>query len=299
LNLRTGLVVAMSILRRSAWLLLLAALVGGLAGYGSAVASQTYTASTQVVVLTSAASQTNPEELARQQTLARGYATLVRSDGVLSDASAQLSARSSLDDVRRVSWLRERVNASVGRDAFYLTIAASAADPALAADIVNATATAFVNRVQAVQTQIQEPALANHREAITSLTRQLEAVDAQIGAVQQTATVPVGDPVIALIASTTRQETLATLIGLRSSIQERLDTSNADLRTMLTRQKEGAVLWQAAFPPERPEGPGLLSSSLVGAALALLVTSVALLVGARRQSMGNLVGATKPVASLG
>jgi capsular polysaccharide biosynthesis protein len=291
---------AITILGRSIWVLVLAVLIGGVTGFAFATASRTYMASTQLVILTSAASQANPEDLARQQTLARGYVTLVRSDGVLGDAKSELVTRWSLEDVRSLSWLRDRVSASVGRDAFYLTIAASSGDPALAADIVNATATAFVKRVQAVQTQIQEPAIANNREGVSSLTRQLQDVDAQIAAMQPTANTPLEDPVATLINSTTRHQAVTTLLALRSSIQTRLDTSNAELRTMLTRQKEGAVIWQSALPPERPEGPGLLTSSAVGAVLALLVTAAGVLIGDRRRSVKSVVAvASERVPSTG
>jgi capsular polysaccharide biosynthesis protein len=287
---RRGIARAISILGRNAWVLVLAVFVGGLTGFAVAASLRTYTASAQLVILTSAASQTNPEDLARQQTLARGYVTLVRSDGVLGDAASELETHWNLDEVRSVAWLRDRVSASVGRDAFYLTIAASAADPGLAADIVNATANSFVKRVQAVQTQIQEPAITNNREGIASLTRQLDVVDAQIAAVEQTANVSLGDPIATLLNSTARHETLTTLLGLRTSLQARLDASNAELRTMLTRQKEGAVIWQSALPPERPEGPGLLSSSVAGAALAFLFAAASLLIGARPAAVGSVVG---------
>jgi len=220
----------------------LVAVLGILAGI---LAPPKYLASVQIVMLSNSGVLTQPSDLSQGQQLARNYASLVKTDAVLQDAVQNLK------DSWSVGELRERVDASPSRDSFYLTVTVTDAKPQRAADGVNAVAASFLRRVQAVQSQIAEPAIQNLRDQVAGMTEQIKTIDERVAALQKLEPSAAGDPASQLLAATSRNGSIATLLSARVSMQERLDKANTDLRLALAKQRETAVLWAPAQPPDQ------------------------------------------------
>lgn len=260
------------VVRRRLPLLLLGSLLAALIALSlSFVLPPRYVASVQVLMLASAGQLSEPADLIAAQALARNYASLVKTDAVLREAADLLHLGWNTDQ------LRQRITVS-SRESFYLTISASADRAQTAADMANTIAERFLQRVQDAEAQVQGPALENIREEIAASNRQLKLLDDRIAALQRLEENPAKDPVTALVESSNRNQTLAELLKARQEEQDRVNKANGELRLMLAKQRQTAVLWHPAAPPDHTEAsfdpllafPAAFIVLILGMVLALL-----------------------------
>ncbi len=270
MTLSRGYRTAFEIIRRRAVIIAIGGILAtGLAFVAVALLPPRYVASAQVVMLANAGQATQPSDLAQAQALARNYASLVKTDSVLQDAAATAKEGAT------VARLRLSVDVQPSRDSFYLTITDTDERAQHAADVVNAVAAAFLRRVEALETQVADPAVQLLRDQVKAMTEQVKLIDDNVSTLQKLNTSTVGDPASQIAAATTRNQSIATLLNARASIQERLDKANTELQLALAKQKESAVLWAPATPPD--EATATTSSWLPPLLGLLVIVVVALL----------------------
>ncbi len=158
-----------NLLWRWSWLIILAAvLAGGVAFAFSRMQTPVYQASTQILIDQSPALWTTEyTAIITSQMLARTYAEMFVNQPVLEETLALTGITMEPEE------LRGSISVNPVADTQLIEVSVEHADPIIAAEIANNLATAFGNRIEAMQSE-------RFASASTSLTEELSILDGQI-----------------------------------------------------------------------------------------------------------------------
>lgn len=231
-------------------MLVAAVLAGGVAYVVSTVQPPTYEAKTKLFVgqvLTEV--DPNPNQFLVAQNLASAYATIAETRPVLQRVIDSLSLGLTPGE------LADRLTIDAPRDTALLTIAARHENPATAAAIANAMASALIASAPGVggtATEFQE-----------SIEADLEATLELIKSTQARASELLAIPVRTVSEEAALQAAQDRLATLRATYVALLDYSSRDGNVL--------SIIEPATTPDTPTGPTPLLMALVAAALGLLV----------------------------
>lgn len=248
--------------RRWLPLLLLGPLLGGLAGYLllREVPSVYEARVTLLVSQGSVTTTTGAEELRGAEQLARTYAEVVKTRGVLEEAAARVGLTVPFRE------LQQRVNARLVRDTQLLRISAEDTDPARAAQLANAVADVFIAKNVEAQAGRFASSRDNLARLVDSLRADVEARTRQIEELRVQPPSPARDAELARLQSE--------LTGVQNSYSNTL-RSYEELRVGEARGTTTLTVVEPAVVPDESVRPRRLQTIAL-AALAGLLAATAL-----------------------
>ena len=246
----------LSIIFRRWWLIALAALVTGLAaflvGFNS---TPIYAASARLLLDEppgSSASEYN--QLLLEQRLALTYAEIIEMRTVLEGTIA------SLDLPFTPGQLKEMIAVSALRDTKIIDIRVEDTDPRRAAAIANSIGRVFIVQNQEREALRYADPVANWEERITTLSRQVEELQADLNNLESAAVV---DPAGLLLLE-------AQIADLQSRHGDAVDNLN-NLLSEQARQSSNIVLLEEAQPNSTPIRPQVIRTTILAAFVGALV----------------------------
>jgi capsular exopolysaccharide synthesis family protein len=249
------------LLRKWAWLIVLAAFVGG--GIAFVVASQrppVYQAQTTIAI-GGFIEQPNPDstEIRTGIDLALTYAQLVRTFDVLQATIDQLALDRSPDS------LRSRISTSIIAGTSLLVISVNFDDPVLAADIANTLADQLIAQSPTNLTPQQEEQIAFTNQQINDTNAQVQELRVQLEVIgAQLAVVTDADEIARL--TTQRNATIDQINQAQATIA---DFSNTIVS--LQQRTNALDIVERARIPDVTSGPSLLSTTLIGVVIGALL----------------------------
>lgn len=250
-----------SIAWRWSWLLILGAVLAGLAAFiTSKLQTPVYEARTTVLVNQSQAvtGPTYNDVLANQQ-LTKTYGQIVTTNLVLDPVAR--------DAGLTYEELRAKVSAGIRRETQLIDISVRDIDPEQAAALANDIATAFA-------TQIRDAQLVQQNQARQDLELQIGVVQASLNEKQQTIA-QLGAPQLGP-PDAQRQSQLTVTQSERDDIRKRLDQLNAelqDLRVESLKSANSVTPVNEARVPTAPVSPRTLFNTILGALVGLVVAA--------------------------
>ena len=239
---------------RYKWLIAVAALLGALVGYGSAIRQPTLYQATSEVLLTGTARPSLSGEAPAQpigdpDRYIQNQAVLIATTPVLELAAKKSNGKASVDD------LRQRMNVEVEQDRDVIAISIFDGSPSSAAMFANAIAEAYEDFMEGQPRQMANQLRSNR----TKLEARLAAVNLEL----------VTEP------------NNSSLQRRRDALVEELKQIERDLAAAEASVGANLVQLELAVPPEQPAEPaprrtmavGLLVGLLISVALAWLLNS--------------------------
>ncbi len=251
---------------RQALIVVVAALVGGLAGtLSSGTPVAVYRAAAQLYVAPASNPTSAYQDVYLGQTLAKSYAQLATADVVLQPAMETVG----FNDLNA---FRARTDITQLKDSSILSVAFRDTDPKRAAAAANAIAESFIVQGRNLQTALQGSAASQLDTQINAIQDDIKSLDGQIAALRtQNAARPSADlqtQILQLDSSRqSKQQTLAQIVKTRD-----------DMRLAAARADNTVYLWQRATTPLGPEPVRAPINALAGAGVAGMV-ALAILVG--------------------
>lgn len=276
---------------RWSWLCVLAAALGGAAGYAVAARQpKVYESAGKIMVVPSQQGAETPryDELLSAERMTRTYAEMLKTPPVIEAAAREANIG------RSYSELVQHILVQPLRDTQLIEVRVYNEEPEMAAKLANALAAVFIQQMRVVRAErfaASKDVLTKQMEQavvdVAERTRQVEALRLQpLSAVRD-----------AELARVQAELTLfqQAYVGTARSLDE--------VRLAETRSGDPLVVVQAALPPEAPSQPRPARSALVGAMLGLIgATGIALaveVVDDRLRSPGRVAQLTglRPLAT--
>ena len=245
---------------RWAWLVILCGLVAGVIAYAySSSQTRIYQAISKVMI-NEARSPANPNynDILTSERAARTYANLMQRDSTIRETLARLGL-----DVDAVRKQVGAVSVSPVRDTQLVQVSVESPNPELAAAVANSLPPTFADGLRKIQLSRFAESKASLAQQLDELSRQIEAAQLRIGALENTGTVQAE-----LELSRLRNE----LVQYQTSRANLLNSYEA-LRLTEAQSVDNIVLIEPADAPLGPVRPRVLVNTLlavvVGALLAL------------------------------
>jgi len=167
----------------SAWLILLAGVLAGVAAYVISVRmTPVYEATTRLLISAPPAlSAIDPSSLVTGQTIASTYSEMLLDRPVLQAVIDQLRLDTTPEDLKK----KKIVTVEAVTNTQLLAIAAQDPDPQRAADIANAMAAVFSARIRELQSQRYSASREGLAKQVADMEQQITTTSSQIAAIQQ------------------------------------------------------------------------------------------------------------------
>jgi succinoglycan biosynthesis transport protein ExoP len=245
------------VIKRWLWLLgVCTVLMAGAAYAISKLQTPVYRATTLLVVDQQAAGQDTYSNLLASDQLVQTYVNLIDQPAVLQKASHQIGGTSA-------PALASKMQVSAQTDTQVIQLEVDDTNPARAAALANAIATAFI----AVQ---QQSAQAEFTDAAQQLNQELTQVTAQInGLASQIDTLQASDP------SSPQVQVLQQQLDNALTHRTTLQTVNAQLIVQNLAANNNIRIFQPAVPPSSPDHPKPTTNGAIGGALGLVLAASA------------------------
>lgn len=263
---------ALAILRRWSPVILVSAILAGIAAFGvSKVLPPEYKATAEMYLIPASGPSITFQDVVLGQNLARSYVQL---------ATAEVVLRPAMDEIRWSGDLRafqQRLQVSQVRDTSIMTVAFRDGSPERAASAANAIAQSFIAQTRAFQSSLQDSTSSQLVEQVQSVQADIQVLDSQVsGLRQELASTPRPGQ-----TATSRAEIQAQLSQADLSRQQKQTTlaqllkTRDEMRLAAARSADAVSLWQPASAPDQPEFPrtslNVALGALSGALIALLV----------------------------
>ncbi len=242
------------LLRRWAWLLILATLLAGAAAYlVSKRITPVYQAVTTVLINEAPATKSaDYSAIMTSERLAQTYSQLMTKQPVLEGVMARLGLDLDIED------LKTAIQVQPVRDTTLIEVRVDDTDPARAADIANTLVVEFADRNQALQTS-------RYAASKDSLSAQLDEMNAQI----ETTTNQVAELAAGAETQTERDRLEANLAQYRQTYAYLLQ-SYEQVRLAEAQSTSNVIQAEPATAPERPIRPRAFTNTLLAMVVGLM-----------------------------
>ncbi len=236
-----------------AWLILLAALIAGVAAYFiSSRMTPVYEASTTVLVNEAPANKTTDyNSVLMSQKLTNTYSELMTTDNVLSIVSNQLGLSYPLED------LKDMITVTTVQDTQLMTVTVETESPPLSANIANAVATVFAGYIQDIQTQ-------RFAQSKNTLEKQMAESEAQIESFQAQA-----DNATTLADKNSYEEKVTQYREIYMGAQQ----SYEQIRLSEAQSVSSIVQVEPATIDPKPVKPKVFRNSMIAAVIGFLLAA--------------------------
>jgi polysaccharide biosynthesis transport protein len=190
-----------------AWLIVLAGMLAGVGAYLISMrTTPVYEASTRLLVSPSAPVRgVDPSALFTAETIIGTYAEMLLDRQVLEGVIDQLKLQTTPED------LKEAITVQVLLNTQLLVLTVEDADPVLAADIANATAAVFTDRISQLQSQRFAASREGLAKQVSDMEGRIAMISGQIATIEQQ---------FAIVATQTTAATQAAIVATQTAVAE-------------------------------------------------------------------------------
>jgi polysaccharide biosynthesis transport protein len=241
-----------------AWLILLAGLVAGVTAYIiSAGMVPEYEASTRLLVSApSSISGVDPTSLVTAQTMTSTYSQMLMDRPVLEGVIDQLKLQTTPEELKKV------VSVSVVTNTQLMTVTVRDMHPTQAANIANAMASVFADRIRELQSQ-------RYAASRDGLAKQVSDMESQIAATNN---------LISMTSDPGTLEQLQARLTQYRTIYSNLVTSYEQVRLAEEQTSTNVVVSEPAAVPLEPVSPKIPMNTLLGVMAGMLLAGAAVFV---------------------